>query len=253
MSDSPLARHTNVRALVHSTSSPAGGLGVERDMVLSKCRSVIEALHEELEEERARGERLERTLLQERQSVRQLEARHNEHFEVMNQKLEKEISVYVSALRDRDAQISEQAEIMDQLQREISDSTRNLDTLAAEHSKVLADLAVRERDEQELRYSLTQKDLEVSELEKTVVAISEELLRTKTTAIPVPPTAWDEAKVDRLRAKLEHKILTLKLKLNDLLDHQEANNAHLFKQKKQYVQTSVRTLTPPLHFHYRHV
>ena len=46
---------------------------MERDVVLSKCRSVIDALHAELEEERERGDRLERSLMEERQLVRQLE------------------------------------------------------------------------------------------------------------------------------------------------------------------------------------
>jgi hypothetical protein len=183
--DSPVSRHR--------LGSPST---LDRDVVLSKCRSVIEALHSELEEERQRTERLERSLLSERQANRQLQdvlnVRNSQHENLISQHL---------LLRPEHDQV-----------------TRNLETLAAEHSKVLA-------AEQTLRQALAHKSAEVVSLQKTVVAISDELLKARTQPAPV----WDEAKVERLRAKLEHKILTLKLKLNELLDHQEAAHKQLLR------------------------
>ena len=200
--DSPLVRPSSRRVAV----SPGGmSEGVDRDMVLGKCRSVIEALHEELEEERRRGERLERSLVQERHVLRQLEGRHAEHVEQLNRKFQQEISV----------------------------CNGNLDTLASEHSKLLADLAARDRLEHDLRSALARKAHDVVELEKTVVAISDQLLQSSLSASKaqaVPMGAWDEKKVEKLRSKLEHKILTLKLKLNEMLDSHEAsltNNRHI--------------------------
>ena len=123
-------------------------------MVLNKCRTVIEALHEELEEERSRGERLERSLLQERQLVRQLEAHHAEQLAEMQRRNEDELGRSRRAIEAREAEIREQASAIEKQETEISDSTTNLDTLAAEHSKLLAELALKGKQEQGLRASL---------------------------------------------------------------------------------------------------